>query len=636
MKRRRYMKPTTPTIDDDDDASDSTVSQECLPPVVWRTSWALPPSSVQAISVAKTLWCSEVGKGAYGRVFRVFIPEDTPRPPSGDVLRLHPSTLANLEDATEKSGKKPPPGFVDSRAVIKVMSAQKANEKLLSMASALQDMSIHRLLSSCTEGQTVPELYAAGVLPSGSVVTVMEGFTTNLDRTLRVGSNFEFVGEFMGDLMRKLSWIHAEGVIHLDVKPANVVINDDCRTAICDMGISIRRDMIDIHRVAVAARRQDIGVIGMASNVVTIMFRAPELMRSIETLALARNAKDRKAYMEATRNFVLSGSTDVWSMGVIADAMSRGCPRGLAPHSHTTNSDVLHFTEKLPGYDDSTGVRRVPCITMEMISNPDRRWADGSTFTPIPDAHKHLPAFQTCAVIASGALSKIPTRRGDARKLSSDPVREHAALPIIPATPSVESIAAVFAKTPGTVPIVPASSIRDAEALFTTAAITARPPLTARRRVITHVISIAKELRVVLRVATATIAVIEGYNLWTEMADDAQLPVAAVYLVGMMLPYRDPVTPGDDIIGIITDKAQSLLSMFLSGDQDIILSSLPTVDMWCATEQAMGKAIQLILERGSITSQDIQGDVAECMAQRDLRPFVDASAKSLIDRTMMK
>jgi tRNA A-37 threonylcarbamoyl transferase component Bud32/tetratricopeptide (TPR) repeat protein len=100
------------------------------------------------------------------------------------------------------------------------------------------------------------EAQAAGILNHASIVTVhdigqdettgvmfiameyVEGY--NLKEALTQGRplNFEQIGEIIAQVADALDFAHAKGIVHRDVKPANVILLDGLRAKITDFGIA--------------------------------------------------------------------------------------------------------------------------------------------------------------------------------------------------------------------------------------------------------------------------------------------------------------------------------------------------------------------------------------------------------------
>lgn len=71
--------------------------------------------------------------------------------------------------------------------------------------------------------------------------------------------------------MRGLKYIHSAGVIHRDIKPQNLLVNDKCELRICDFGLAtVKNEGIN-------------ATYDLTPYVVTRWFRAPELLLKYQT-----------------------------------------------------------------------------------------------------------------------------------------------------------------------------------------------------------------------------------------------------------------------------------------------------------------------------------------------------------------
>ncbi|KAJ5829176.1 Mitogen-activated protein kinase hog1 [Penicillium rubens] len=70
----------------------------------------------------------------------------------------------------------------------------------------------------------------------------------------------QFIQYFLYQILRGLKYVHSAGVVHRDLKPGNILINENCDLKICDFGL---------------ARAQDPRMTGYVS---TRYYRAPEIM----------------------------------------------------------------------------------------------------------------------------------------------------------------------------------------------------------------------------------------------------------------------------------------------------------------------------------------------------------------------
>lgn len=104
-----------------------------------------------------------------------------------------------------------------------------------------------------------------------------------LSRPLEV----KFIKYFFYQIMRALKYVHSANVVHRDLKPGNILINENCDLKICDFGL---------------ARIQDPQMTGYVS---TRHYRAPEIMLSWQKYDV---------------------EVDIWSAGCILAEMIQGKP----------------------------------------------------------------------------------------------------------------------------------------------------------------------------------------------------------------------------------------------------------------------------------------------------------------------
>ncbi|KAI9372576.1 mitogen-activated protein kinase mpkC [Aspergillus egyptiacus] len=126
------------------------------------------------------------------------------------------------------------------------------------------------------------------ISPLEDVYLVTELLGTDLHRLLSAKPlEGKFIQYFTYQILRGLKYIHSAGVIHRDLKPGNILINENCDLKICDFGL---------------ARLQEPQMTGYVS---TRYYRAPEIMLTWQRYG---------------------GKVDLWSVGCIVAEMLLGRP----------------------------------------------------------------------------------------------------------------------------------------------------------------------------------------------------------------------------------------------------------------------------------------------------------------------
>ncbi|KAJ5138758.1 uncharacterized protein N7515_003606 [Penicillium bovifimosum] len=129
------------------------------------------------------------------------------------------------------------------------------------------------------------------ISPREDIYLVTELMQTDLRELLDSKSlSHEFVQFFLYQLMRGLKYIHSAGVVHRDLEPKNILINENCDLKICDFGL---------------ARVREPQMTGYLSTISSRLYRAPEIMLLCQT------------YGE---------KVDIWSAGCIFAEMLLGKP----------------------------------------------------------------------------------------------------------------------------------------------------------------------------------------------------------------------------------------------------------------------------------------------------------------------
>ncbi|CAG0885159.1 unnamed protein product [Cyprideis torosa] len=147
--------------------------------------------------------------------------------------------------------------------------------------------------------------------------------------------------KFMRHILEGVSYLHAKGIAHLDIKPQNILLMDDIPSRreikLCDFGISrLIRKGNDIKEI-----------MGTPDYV------APEVL-NYEPLSLA---------------------TDIWSLGVLAYVLLSGCSPFAGDNKQETffniSQGMIEFpSEDFTGVSDSAKDFVISCLTLDPCSRP--------------------------------------------------------------------------------------------------------------------------------------------------------------------------------------------------------------------------------------------------------------------------
>ncbi|KAL4877474.1 mitogen-activated protein kinase mpkC [Aspergillus karnatakaensis] len=201
------------------------------------------------------------------------------------------------------------------------------------------------------------------ISPLEDVYIVTELLGTDLHRLLSAKPlEGKFVQYFTYQILRGLKYIHSAGVIHRDLKPGNILINENCDLKICDFGL---------------ARLQEPQMTGYVS---TRYYRAPEIMLTWQRYG---------------------NKVDLWSVGCIVAEMLLGRP--LFPGTDHINQFLL-ITELLGNPPDELINRITTKNTRRMVQSLQKH-------NPRPLREIFLGAEETAIDLVAKLLDFDPDRR---------------------------------------------------------------------------------------------------------------------------------------------------------------------------------------------------------------------------------
>ena len=169
----------------------------------------------------------------------------------------------------------------------------------------------------------------------GDIYLVTELMETDLNRVIKSGQPLteDHIRYFIYQIVRAVLFIHSASIIHRDMKPSNILLNENCEVKICDFGLS---------RSLSAQAGED-----LTEYVVTRFYRAPEVMLSSHEYT---NAVDVWSigctFAEIVSKKVLfPGENYIDQVNLIIE--KRGTPNQAVMES-ISNENARNYIESLP------------------------------------------------------------------------------------------------------------------------------------------------------------------------------------------------------------------------------------------------------------------------------------------------
>ena len=138
-----------------------------------------------------------------------------------------------------------------------------------------------------------------------------EYLPTNLEKTIHTSAHrtpFETKLTWILDLINGIEFIHKNGVVHGDIKPANILITHNNHLKICDFGHS--------HTIGQNLDLYDHG------EIYTLWYRAPELMLSDKKWLIFPNWYDKEThtweYNKKVGFWDYNEKIDIWAFGLVS------------------------------------------------------------------------------------------------------------------------------------------------------------------------------------------------------------------------------------------------------------------------------------------------------------------------------
>lgn len=218
-----------------------------------------------------------------------------------------------------------------------------------------------------TELRNVPNVthYYGSILNDTRLWIIMDYCAGGSVRTLLRSGVFEerYVGVIFREVLTGLQAVHKLGVIHRDIKAANILISKEGNVQLCDFGVAAKVLANSMKRTTMAG---------------TLFWMAPEVIREGDTY----NAK-----------------ADIWSLGITMYEIATGNPPYCDKDAQWAIQMISKLTPpRLEGREYSPILKE--CIALCLDENPDERpSAEDLLKSRIVKTYKNLPTSILMEVI---------------------------------------------------------------------------------------------------------------------------------------------------------------------------------------------------------------------------------------------
>lgn len=151
---------------------------------------------------------------------------------------------------------------------IEIYRHKKTGKKLIKIESENRNESVLRKLIGL-KNENLPEIY--DVCSGEKTVTVLEEYIDGINLSAKAENECLTKGDIIKysiDICSALSVLHSMNIVHRDVKPENIIINDKGKAVLIDLGIS---------RFVTGTKKKDTNKLG------TVNYAAPEQFGATES-----------------------------------------------------------------------------------------------------------------------------------------------------------------------------------------------------------------------------------------------------------------------------------------------------------------------------------------------------------------
>ncbi len=397
--------------------------------------------------------------------------------------------------------------------------------------------------------------------------------------------------------------LHSVGILHLDIKPRNILVRTKPAVVatLCDFGLAVRLDGVNCRQLVVGRRPQDRGVQGSFPDIVTPVFRPPRL----HACHAAAGAASGKKFVSIIRELVVTGNTDAWCVGVIADAIARQMSGGIPDRAYVDAKADHEAILNNPAYSEteSVGLRTPASVKLGSPNAPQR---------------------EECAVMAACLLTLRPTARCDLTETARNPSRQYCRMlsssyPLEEPTPTfLVDIHPPGGSTPTVTTTVPVPSLQEAAAYAR--AVDDAPTTTRQNRsyFLERLIHEGVTMKATARAVIVAMALTEAYGTWGSRDDNDSLGIGsrATSTLRLAVAMVQTLSPTEAFSRAFCSGMFPICALFvqkaLETDPRPLLSAFPTADLWCTSHTGIATFLKRSLSRGSVVVDDLQAEVTAC------------------------